>query len=49
MTKIKDLLAALSDKKNEVQQHISTKRLSGDSQEDFQAVISYYNSLFIQQ
>lgn len=49
VTKIKDLLAALSDKKNEVQQHISTKRLSGDSQEDFQAVISYYNSLFIQQ
>ena len=46
---MKDLLSVLSDKKNEVQQHISTKRLSGDSQEDFQAVISYYNSLFIQQ
>ncbi len=49
VAKIKDLLTVLADKKSEVQQHISAKRISGDSQEDFQAVISYYNSLFIQQ
>jgi hypothetical protein len=49
VTKIKDLFTALADKKNEVQQHISTKHISGDSKEDFQAVIGYYNSLFIQQ
>ena len=49
VTRIKDLSTVLSDKKNEVQQYITDKRLSGDSQEDFQAVISYYNSLFVQQ
>jgi len=49
VTKIKDLVTVLSDKKNEVQQHINTKRLSGDSEEDFQAVIRNYNSLFPQQ
>lgn len=49
VTKIKDLSTVLSDKKNEVQQYISTNQLSGDSQEDFRTVIAYYNSLFIQQ
>ncbi|HET6768483.1 MAG TPA: hypothetical protein VFH08_13825, partial [Chitinophagaceae bacterium] len=49
VTKVKDLLTVLSDKKNDVQQYISTKNLSGDSQENFQAAIVYYNNLFIKQ
>lgn len=49
VTKVKDLVTVLSDKKNDVQQYISTKNLSGDSQENFQAAIVYYNNLFIKQ
>jgi hypothetical protein len=46
INKIKDLPSVLSDKKNEVQEYISSKRLSGYKQEDVESVINYYNSLF---
>jgi len=47
--KLKDLPAIFPDKKTELQKFISDKKLSGDKQENFEAVIAYYNSLFIQQ
>ena len=46
INKIKDLPAVLSDKKSEVQEYISSNRLSGYKQEDVESVINYYNSLF---
>jgi hypothetical protein len=46
INKIKDLPSVLSDKKNEVQEYISKKGLSGYKQEDVESVINYYNSLF---
>jgi len=46
INKIKDLPAVLSDKKNEVQEYISSKGLSGYKQENVESVINYYNSLF---
>jgi hypothetical protein len=46
INKIKDLPSVLSDKKNEVQEYISSKGLSGYKQEDVESVIIYYNSLF---
>ena len=44
--KLKDLPETLSDKKKELQQFIATKKLSGDSEENFAAVVGYYNGLF---
>jgi hypothetical protein len=46
--KLKDIPALLPDKKAEVQKFISDKRLSGDNQTNFEALIAYYNSLFLQ-
>ncbi len=46
INKIKDLPSVLSDKKNEVQEYISSKGLSGYKQENVESVINYYNSLF---
>jgi hypothetical protein len=46
INKIKDLPSVLSDKKNEVQEFINSKGLSGYKQGDVEAVILYYNSLF---
>ncbi len=46
INKIKNLPAILSDKKNEVQEYINSKGLSGYKQEDVESVIKYYNSLF---
>ena len=46
INKIRDIPAVLGDKKNEVQQYINSKSLSGSKQEDMESVINYYNSLF---
>ena len=46
INKIKDIPSVLVDKKTEVQQYINSKSLSGSKQEDMEAVINYYNSLF---
>jgi len=46
INKIKELPSVLSDKKNEVQEFINTKGLSGYKQGDVEAVILYYNGLF---
>ena len=47
--KLKELPMLIADKQKDVQKFISEKKLSGDNQENFEAVIAYYNSLFIQQ
>jgi hypothetical protein len=46
INKIKDLPSVLGDKKNEVQEYISSKGLSGYKQENVESVINYYNGLF---
>lgn len=46
VNKIKDLPSVLSDKKNEIQEYINSKGLSGYKQEDIESVVNYYNSLF---
>ena len=45
--KLKDLPEMLADKKKEVSQFISDKKISGDSEENYISVVAYYNSLFI--
>lgn len=45
--KIRSLPDMLSDKKEELSQYISGKNLSGKTDVDYAAVISYYNSFFI--
>lgn len=47
--KLKDLPETLSDKKKELQQFISTQKLSADTEENFEKVVGYYNGLFHQQ
>ncbi|HEU4860222.1 MAG TPA: hypothetical protein VFT15_10315, partial [Chitinophagaceae bacterium] len=47
--KLKDLTTLFPDKKDEVFKFISDKKLSGDSEANFAAIVSYYNSLAIQQ
>ncbi len=47
--KLKDISTVFPDKKDEVVKFISDKKLSGDSQANFEAVVYYYNSLAIQQ
>ena len=46
INKIKDFPSILNDKKNEVEAYIKSKGLSKYKQEDVEAVIIYYNSLF---
>lgn len=43
--KLKELPIVLSDNNDEVLKFISDKKLSGDSQANFEAIIFYYNSL----
>lgn len=43
--KLKELPTVLSDKNEEILKFISEKKLSGDSQANFEAVIFHYNSL----
>lgn len=45
--KMKELTDLLLDKKPEVSKFISTYQLNGDTQQNFDAVVAYYNSLFI--
>ena len=45
--KLKDLPELLADKKKEVSQFITDKKISGDSEGNYTSVIAYYNSLFI--
>jgi hypothetical protein len=47
--KLRDIPPLLADKTTDVQKFISDKRLSGDNQSNFEAVIAYFNSLFVQQ
>ena len=47
--KLKDLATVFPDKKDEVLKFISDKKLSGDSEANFEAIVSYYNSLAIEQ
>lgn len=46
--KLKDLAAVFPDKKDEVLKFISDKKLSGDSETNFEAIVLYYNSLTTQ-
>src|SRR5215207_14432 len=48
LNKLKDLPAAFADKKEEISKCISDKRLSGDTEKNFEAVITYYNSMVSQ-
>ena len=47
--KLKDLPTVFPDKKEAVLKFINDKKLSGDSQANFETVVFYYNSLAIQQ
>jgi hypothetical protein len=47
--KLKDLTTVFPDKKDEVLKFISDRKLSGDSEANFEAIVFYYNSLAIQQ
>lgn len=47
--KLKELISLLSDKKNEVERFIKEKQIEGDNESNFQAIVSYYNSLHIAQ
>jgi hypothetical protein len=47
--KIKELTDLLNDKKNEIQKLIDDKKITKDSEENFETVIAYYNSLSNQQ
>ena len=47
--KLKDLPTVFPDKKDEVLKFISDKKLSGDSEANLEAIVSYYNSLATQQ
>lgn len=46
--RLKEIPELLPDKKAEVLKFIGDKRLSGDNQTNFEAVIAFYNSLFLQ-
>src|SRR5688572_4757045 len=45
LKKLKDLPGIFPDKKEEITKFINDKKLSGDNEENFKAVIAYYNSL----
>lgn len=47
--KLKDFATVFPDKKDEVLKFISDRKLSGDSEANFEAIVSYYNSPAIQQ
>ena len=49
LKKLKDLPTVLSDKKDEIQKFINDKKLTGDNQANYEAVISFYNNLVSQQ
>ena len=43
--KLRELTTAFPDKKNEILKFISDKKLSGDNEGTYEAVVAYYNSL----
>jgi len=43
--KLKDLPTIFSDKKDEIQKFISDKKLTADNEANYEAVVSFYNSL----
>jgi hypothetical protein len=45
---MKGLTDMLSDKRPEISKFISTYQLSGDNQQNYEAIVAYYNSLFIE-
>ena len=45
MKKLRELTTAFPDKKNEILKFISDKKLSGDNEGTYEAVVAYYNSL----
>ena len=45
LNKVKDLPTAFPDKKEEISKFINDKKLSGDSEKIFEAVVTYYNSI----
>ena len=45
INKLKDLPTVFSDKKEEIAKFISDKKLSGDNQKNFEAVVIFYNSI----
>ena len=47
--KLKDLATVFPDKNDEILKFINDKKLSGDNEVNFKAVVFYYNSLAIQQ
>jgi hypothetical protein len=47
--KIKELTDLLTDTKNEIQKFVSDKKLTKDSEANFEAIIAYYNTLPSQQ
>lgn len=46
--KIKELTDQLTDKKNEIQQFVDEKKLSKDTEANFEAIVAYYNTLSTQ-
>lgn len=43
--KIKELTDQVTDKKDEIQKFVNAKKLTKDTQENFEAIVAYYNSL----
>jgi len=43
--KVKELTDLLTDKKNEIQKFVEDKKLTKDSEANFEAIIAYYNTL----
>ena len=45
LKKLKDLPTVFPDKKDEISKFISDKKLSGDNEKNFEAIVTHYNSL----
>lgn len=48
LNRLKDLPTIFPDKKDELSKFISAKKLSGDNEKNYEAIITYYNSLLSQ-
>jgi DNA-binding PadR family transcriptional regulator len=48
LKKLKDLLTVFHDKKDEIAKLIIDKKLSGDNEKNFEAIVTHYNSLVSQ-
>ena len=47
--KLKDITDQMTDKKNEIQKFVNEKKLMKDNQENFESIVTYYNTLSIVQ